>query len=100
MEKTPIVIIVSPTQEEYKVELKRMYRENYFVFRKEELKNGLLAYFFFLERSITGEEESKYKDNTFTIKELEDMIRELEMLYITTIEQKQRASEILTSLSI
>ncbi len=77
-----------------------MYRQNYQIFRKGELRNRLLEYFYFLEREITGNEVSNYLDNEFTIKELEDMLNEMEKEMTVTLAQKKRVGEILSVLSL
>lgn len=96
MENSPIIVIPPPTKEQYVTELRRMYSEGYKTFRKDSLRNALLAYFYFLEREITGKPETAYGNNAFTIEELENMIEEMVVLYDETNKQKRRTAEILT----
>lgn len=86
MEEAPNSGITFLTQEDYKADLLRMYEQNYHRFRREELKQALLAYLFFLDREITGEKESQYQNSVFAMQELVKTIGELSQVF----EQKKR----------
>jgi O-acetyl-ADP-ribose deacetylase (regulator of RNase III) len=93
------VYIPAPTQRDYQHLLQRMHQKNYGQFRPEELMKMLYAYFYFLEREITGEEETWHANASFSISELESIIVELELLLEERNEQKQRAVELITQLN-
>jgi O-acetyl-ADP-ribose deacetylase (regulator of RNase III) len=76
-----------------------MRQENYGRFRPNDLKRMLLAYFFFLEREITGNEESSYADADFSISELEAMLAEMEPELERTTLQKRRVGELLARIN-
>jgi O-acetyl-ADP-ribose deacetylase (regulator of RNase III) len=76
-----------------------MHRENYGRFRPDDLKRLLQAYFFFLEREITGNEETHYADANFSISELEAMIAEMEPELERTKLQKRRVGELLARIN-
>ena len=76
-----------------------MREENYGRFRPDDLKRMLLAYFYFLEREITGNEETSYADANFSTTELVNMIAEMEPELERTKLQKSRAMELLSKLS-
>ena len=96
---TRIVITPTPSQQDYQQQLLHMREENYGRFRPDDLKRMLQAYFYFLEREITGSEETNYADANFSTMELVNMIAEMEPELEKTKLLKLRAMELLSKLS-
>jgi len=95
----PMNIMPTPSQQDYQYHLQQMQEENYGRFRPDDLKRMLRAYFYFLEREITGHEETSYADANFSTTELVNMIAEMEPELKKTKLLKLRAMELLSKLS-
>jgi len=92
-------VMPTPSQQDYQQQLQLMREENYGRFRPDDLKRMLLAYFYFLEREITGNEQTNYADANFNTTELVNMIAEMEPELEKTKLLKLRATELLSKLS-
>ena len=89
----------SPSQQDYQQQLQHMREQNYGRFRPDDFKRMLQVYFYFLEREITGHDETSYADANFSTTELVKMIAEMEQELERISQQKFRALELLSKLS-
>lgn len=89
----------TPSQQDYQQQLQHMREANYDRFRPGDLKRMLQAYFFFLEREITGNEETNYADANFSTTELVNMIAEMEPELERTKLLKRRVEELLARIN-